>query len=131
MSRYTANDSLISCDVGVDLSLLPPCKKSLHMHIERANYQARLWRLAHTNTPDVPGPVGHGWCKNTDSTLSCQWFRGNCMPQYLIDLLDDGRDASNISDDDDTDEDRDYDSEDDDIFETYNDEDNDSGDDNE
>ena len=29
---------------GVDISLLPPCRESLRMHIQRANYQTLIWK---------------------------------------------------------------------------------------
>ena len=37
--RLTSGNVLSSVD-GIDLSLLPPYKNSLYMHIQRANYQA-------------------------------------------------------------------------------------------
>ena len=112
MVKFTPSDALISCDVGIDLALLPPCKMSLHMHAKRANYQARLWRLAHENIPDIPGPVGRGWAKTPDNKMVCQWFQGDCMPQELIDLLDLDDNATVLDNNDD--DFSDYDGEDDD-----------------
>ena len=31
---------------GVDMSLLPPCRDSLRMHVKRANFQALVWNDA-------------------------------------------------------------------------------------
>ena len=31
---------------GVDMTLLPPCRESLKMHVRRANYQALIWKKA-------------------------------------------------------------------------------------
>ena len=45
---------------GLDISLLPPCQQALRMHIMRANYQAHIWKQAHTGHPDIPNPSGHG-----------------------------------------------------------------------
>ena len=41
---------------------LSPCKQSLLKHIERANYQTRIWRMSLSNYTDNPSPNGHGWC---------------------------------------------------------------------
>ena len=82
------------------------------MHAKRANYQARLWRLAHENIPDIPGPVGRGWAKTPDNKMVCQWFQGDCMPQDLIDLLDLDDNATVLDNNDD--DFSDYDGEDDD-----------------
>ena len=39
---------------GVDMSLLPPCRESLKMHVRRANYQALIWKKADQATPSIP-----------------------------------------------------------------------------
>ena len=44
----------------VDISLLPPCRENLKMHVRRANYQAPIWKKADQATPSIPGPDGHG-----------------------------------------------------------------------
>ena len=56
----TSGNLLTSGD-GIDLSLLPPCRDSLSMHIRRANYQALVWNSAQDCFPDIPEPIGHGW----------------------------------------------------------------------
>ena len=38
-----ASGNVLSSVDGIDLSLLPPCKDSLYMHMQRANYQAMIW----------------------------------------------------------------------------------------
>ena len=44
----------------VDSSTLPPCEDSLKQHIQRANYQAGVWRGALLPMSDIPEPDGHG-----------------------------------------------------------------------
>ena len=44
-----------------DLSLLPPCKSSLYLHILRSCYVARIWRLSLTSCPPLPAVENHGW----------------------------------------------------------------------
>ena len=89
-SRYDAKskESSFSTQEGIDLSLLPPCQASLHMHIERVNYQTTIWKQAHVAAPNVPSPVGCGW-KMEDGCLSVDWIKGDMMPQQLADVLDD------------------------------------------
>jgi hypothetical protein len=46
----------INCDS------LPPCAKTLHNHIKRAQYVARMWRRANeTNPTDDACPTDYGW----------------------------------------------------------------------
>ena len=77
---------LLSCYDGVDLSLLPPCRSSLKMHIRRANYQCLIWCKADQATPDIPPPDGHGWYQE-NGKLAYQWTDGDIMPKELVDVL--------------------------------------------
>ena len=45
---------------GIDISFLPPYQDSLHMHIQRANYQAWIWNSFLERYLEIPSPVGHG-----------------------------------------------------------------------
>jgi len=49
-----------------DLSLLPPCQRTLHLHLERANYVAKIWKSAGTAMVDLPTPAQHGWNEEGD-----------------------------------------------------------------
>ena len=40
---------------------LPPTSDALKFHIERAHYQAMVWRQAVRKDPKLPSPDGHGW----------------------------------------------------------------------
>ena len=44
-----------------DLSLLPPCQSSLLLHIQRANYVARIWRQDLTPVIEIENPKHHRW----------------------------------------------------------------------
>jgi hypothetical protein len=67
--RYTilreksgGRDGKIDINRNVDLSLLPPCKKSLVQHIHRANYQVAIWNRSHIAIQNASKPTeGHGW----------------------------------------------------------------------
>ena len=51
----------------IDLSLLPPCRMSLKLHIKRSNYVARIWRQASLEMMEIEPPQNHGW--NEDFSL--------------------------------------------------------------
>ena len=76
----------LSGSSGTDLSLLPPCKASLKLHTERANYQTLIWKQANKSNPDIPSPVGRGW-KEDESGLQIQWTEGDILPTELVDIL--------------------------------------------
>ena len=82
------NQALSSSD-GVDLSLLPPCKGSLHMHILRCNYQAHVWSMSAVAFPDIPSPEGRGWTKDDCGQLQIDWVKGDILPQELVDIMPD------------------------------------------
>ena len=76
---------LLSCYDGVDLSLLPPCRSSLKMHIRRAK-ECLIWCKADQATPDIPPPDGHGWYQE-NGKLSYQWTDGDLMPKEVVHVL--------------------------------------------
>ena len=47
---------------------LPPTSDALYFHIQRAHYQAAVWRQAHLAYPTIPNPEGMGW-KMEEGTL--------------------------------------------------------------
>ena len=71
----------------VDSSTLPPCEDSLTQHIQRANYQAGVWRRALQQMPDIPEPNGYGWVKRADGGLDLDWVRGEVAPGAILELL--------------------------------------------
>ena len=73
----------MSCDVGIDLALLPPSKRALQMHIKRANFQAHIWRLANQPIPDIPSPVGRGWEKIRKTKSYANGSRESVCQQIL------------------------------------------------
>ena len=61
--KYESQDKII------DLSLLPPCKKSLHLHIRRACYVAKIWRLSQMPKFELPPIENHGCTKDYEVNL--------------------------------------------------------------
>lgn len=66
----------------VDLSLIPPCTKSLKLHSARANYVARMWRHASSPKLELESPTLHGW----DTDLSLKWVE-QPYPDDIAELL--------------------------------------------
>ena len=56
--------------VMVDLSNLPASQSALYLHMERAYYVARLWKLAEVRMLNPPTPIGSGWDEDGDN----QWI---------------------------------------------------------
>ena len=94
---------ILSTGDGADLSLLPPCRSSLKMHIYRANYQALIWKLASVQNPAIPHPAGHGWKTEGGGILMYVWTDGDIVPPELSDILsqhpleDEGADTNDIT----------------------------------
>ena len=67
----------------IDLSLLPPCKKSLLLHVSRANYISNIWRQSSTAVTRLGEPQNHGW--NDDYTLRwCDTPYPNDTAEFLV-----------------------------------------------
>ena len=67
--RPTSGNVLSSVN-GIDLSLLPYCKDSLYIHIQRANYQAMIWDNSSEHYPEILSPAGHGWVLDDSGKLN-------------------------------------------------------------
>ena len=77
----------LDANKGADLSLLPPCRQALKMHMKRVNYQVRIWKLSHVQNPELPSPLEHGWTM-VSNKLEPQWVDGDILPTSLIDIID-------------------------------------------
>ena len=108
---------------NMDMSKVPPCRKSLEQHIRRVNYQVAIWKRSHVPKPDVPvANESHGWTL-VDGKLEPLWFDGSALPKELINIQDQPRDISD--DDEEEDDDDDDENEEDDAFSQYYDSDDD------
>ncbi|KAI8521965.1 hypothetical protein Bbelb_017190 [Branchiostoma belcheri] len=72
---------------NVESSALPPCQTSLHLHVQRANYQAGVWRRCLQNHPRVPSPVESGWEMDEDDNISITWLQSPPAPAAVLELL--------------------------------------------
>ena len=85
--RFQVRGQVLSSYSGVDMSLLPPCKSSLDMHVRRANYQAYVWLHAHENYPDLPKIEESGWRFNERGQIDYDWVKEQIVPQELVEIL--------------------------------------------
>ena len=83
----TAKGPVLSCYNGTDLSLLPPCRSSLYMHIKRADFQVEVWKSAGETQPAIDGPAGRGWKITEEGCLEIRWCEDDILPQELVDIL--------------------------------------------
>ncbi|KAK3753762.1 hypothetical protein QZH41_016442, partial [Actinostola sp. cb2023] len=70
----------------VDSNQLPPCNDTLCKHSLRANYQAAVWRRSLQRCPEIPSPVGSGWCTEDDK-LVVDWMGVQPAPKAVLQLL--------------------------------------------
>ena len=61
---------------------MPPCKAALIQHIKRANFIARMWKLANEFEPIKESPLDNGWIVLGGKTVP-NWFEGSQLPDSL------------------------------------------------
>ena len=60
--KEKCGDEEMNPKLNVDLSTLPPCRRSPTQHVRRVNYQVAIWKRAHDPHPALPNAAeGHGW----------------------------------------------------------------------
>lgn len=87
LESYSPKSSLIDCDVGKDVSLLPPCQSELIEQLKRANYQSRMWAQSNCQVPILQNPILHGFRKE-DNIMVPNWFEGPIVPDGMLDIID-------------------------------------------
>ena len=87
----------------IDLSELPPCRRSLIPHIQRVNYRAAQWKRSHIHQIELPPPTDHGWTM-TDDILEPLWSDGPVLPPSLIGILSTSSSAADSDSESDMDE---------------------------
>lgn len=86
---------------NIDISTVPPCRKSLEQHIRRVNYQVAIWKHSHVTNPDIPAAYdGHGWTL-IEGKLEPLWYDGEALPQLVLDISQQATDSISDEDDDD------------------------------
>ena len=75
-----------------DLSLFSPCRRSLVLHLKRANYIARIWKLCFQAIIDFQDISNHGW--NSHGTI--HWTTEE-FPDDIIEVLTNEDDSETVS----------------------------------
>ena len=70
----------------VESKQLSPCNDKLREHSLWANCQAAVWRRSLERCPDIPSPVGSGWCTK-DGKLVIDWMGDQPAPQAVLEVL--------------------------------------------
>ena len=65
---------------------LPPSQDALHLHLDRANYQAFIWKKAVEPKPDCPLPTDHGWVMESGK-LKPKMTRLDRIPKNCAELV--------------------------------------------
>ena len=66
----------------IELSNMPPCLTSLFLHLQRANYVARIWKLTLCASLSLPDITDHGW----DEDDRIKWLQ-QPFPDDITELL--------------------------------------------
>ena len=48
---------------SIDSENLPPCSNILNLHMQRANYVPKIWKMSLEARPVIPSPDEHGWMR--------------------------------------------------------------------
>ncbi|GFN86953.1 hypothetical protein PoB_001345900 [Plakobranchus ocellatus] len=71
---FKGKKGILSNSEGEDLSQMPPCQDVLMLHIQRANFQIKIWRVSSSNFPDLPKPENNRWRLSSSGGLEIKWF---------------------------------------------------------
>jgi len=64
---------------------MPPNQDSLHKHVQRAHFQAAIWRRSLIGNMEFPSPAAHGW-KIEDDNLVIDWMDLAPAPEEILEL---------------------------------------------
>ncbi|GFO07290.1 hypothetical protein PoB_003379500 [Plakobranchus ocellatus] len=71
---FKGKKGILSNSEGVDLSPMCPCQDVFMLHIQRANFQIKIWRASSSNFPDLPKPENYRWRLSSSVGLEIKWF---------------------------------------------------------
>lgn len=71
----------------VEPELLPPCQSTFRLHVQRANYQAAVWRRALDQKMCAPSPEGHGWEQDADGCICIKWLQTQPAPEEVLEFV--------------------------------------------
>ena len=106
LKKMVGEDEALTEKSKVDLSRLPPCRRSLYPHVKRVNLRVGQWKRSHIPIYEMPLVTDHGWVWNEEGHLEPLWSDGPVLPLNLVDLLDKD-DTDNLPEDESSDDEND------------------------
>ena len=76
LQKYSSTSKVI------DLAVLAPWRSVLHLHAQRANYVAKIWKSSNLAWHDMPDIKDNGWLENGE----IDWVE-NVFPDDIEDIL--------------------------------------------
>ena len=86
--RFTSADEArhyLFCQKSKKSEDLPPTSESLEHHLQRANFQVYIWKLALAPMQNLPPPIGHGWFLEEDKLVPVL-MQKSCAPKGMLEL---------------------------------------------
>ena len=87
--KMTGGSKVLTKVKKINCSSLPPCNKTLHKHIQRANYVAMMWHNADKPNPNIYDPKDFVWKENDNGIFQPVWFEGHAMLDVKLSKHDD------------------------------------------
>ena len=88
LKKMVGEDEALTEKSEVDLSRLPPYRRSLYPHIKRVNLRVSQWKRSYIPIYEMPLVTDHGWVWSEEGHLEPLWSDGPVLPLNLVDLLD-------------------------------------------
>ena len=71
---------------SVDNENLPACSNALNLHVQRANYASKIWKMSLEARPVIPSPDEHGRV-HEEGHLCIKWLTVGAGPQEILEFM--------------------------------------------
>lgn len=62
LNDVCTNDQQLIPLRNIDMTTVPPCRKSLELYVRRVDYQVEIWKSSHLRNAMIPAATdGNGW----------------------------------------------------------------------
>ena len=69
------------------MDLLPLSRDAFNQHVQRANFQSRIWKESGAPMQNVGDPVNHGWNRDEEGLYHAIGFENTIAPKDIIELV--------------------------------------------
>ena len=91
LKKKCENNGKLDHSKNIDFASFPPCGSTLKQHVERANFQVKIWKDAGENFPELADPTSHCWVIG-DVGLEPMWSDKPVLPTELVDMIEEKED---------------------------------------